>query len=351
MVSLFERCSPSVVHINTSTLRRGFHLDLEEIPTGAGSGFAWDTKHIVTNYHVIKGAHSATVVLSDHTSYEAELVGAEPDCDLAVLRVRADTSGHPPLVPVERGRSSNLHVGQRVLAIGNPFGLDQTLTSGIVSGLGREMKGISGRTIRGVVQTDAAINPGNSGGPLFNARGRLIGVNTMIASSSGNFAGVGFAIPVDTVERVVKQLILYGRTRKAYLGVTLVPDHITKQWSQSVHGGLKGVLVLDVMRGGPADRAGLRQTLRRRDGVVPGDEILAVNGAEVHSVERLMEAVEACSIGDSVEIVYRRLGERGAGEVRAAVQLEEKPKEPAIQVGERGQGAVLVTEPPARSRL
>jgi len=345
-----------VVHINTSTStlrQRGLYLDLEEIPQGAGSGFAWDTRHIVTNYHVIKDADSATVVLSDHSSYEAELVGAEPDCDLAVLRLRADKSGNqPPLVPVERGRSSTLHVGQRVLAIGNPFGLDQTLTSGIVSGLGREMKGVSGRTIRGVVQTDAAINPGNSGGPLFNARGRLIGVNTMIASTSGNFAGVGFAIPVDTVERTVRQLIQYGRTRKAYLGVTIVPDHITRRWSQSVQGGLKGALVLDVIRGSPADRAGLRQTLRRRDGVVPGDEVLAFNGAEVHSAESLLDAVEACSIGDEVEIVYRRHDDRrGAGEKRATVQLEEKPTEPARRVGDYGQGGMLVTEPSARSRL
>eukprot|EP00929_Paragymnodinium_shiwhaense_P044585 TRINITY_DN22852_c0_g1_i2.p1 TRINITY_DN22852_c0_g1~~TRINITY_DN22852_c0_g1_i2.p1 ORF type:complete len:424 (+),score=67.68 TRINITY_DN22852_c0_g1_i2:45-1316(+) len=307
-VKVFEHCCSSVVHINTFAEQeayrmvpgRGFghlQLDLQEIPQGSGSGFAWDSEHIVTNFHVIKDADRATVTLSDHTSCEASLVGVEPDCDLAVLRLERPAKGSeskkvPALTPLARGRSSNLHVGQKVLAIGNPFGLDQTLTSGIVSGLGREMKGVSGRTIRGLIQTDAAINPGNSGGPLLNAKGVLVGVNTMIASPSGAFAGVGFAIPIDAVTRVVQQIVKYGHTKKAYFGVYCVPDQITRRLATQIPGGLEGVLALQIEPGSPAAEAGVRPTVQTRNGIRLGDEVVAFNGKKVTSVENLMETVE-----------------------------------------------------------
>jgi len=332
-VALFERCSASVVHINTfvegMVRTRGLHFDLQEIPAGTGSGFLWDHEHVVTNFHVIKDADRATIVLADGTSCEATLVGVEPDCDLAVLRIKSAEGRN--LVPLERGRSSNLHVGQRVFAIGNPFGLDQTLTNGIVSGLGREMRGVTGRTIRGLVQTDAAINPGNSGGPLLDARGRLIGVNTMIASPSGAFAGVGFAIPVDNVVRVVQQLVKWGHTKHAYLGVFLAPDHIKQQVSRQLRHqnivGIEGALVVNVEPGSPAESAGLKPTYQTRRGLVFGDEILAVSGKVVSTVEQLLDVVESHGIGDSVEVRFRRRsGADDPGEVRTAkVRLSERP--------------------------
>lgn len=335
-VSLFERCSASVVHINTSIEKRvlvpgqgGYHLNLQEIPQGQGSGFLWDSQHVVTNYHVIKDAEKAVIVLADNTHCEATLVGAEPDCDLAVLKVGSSRSSpRQSLQPLERGRSGNLHVGQRVYAIGNPFGLDQTLTSGIVSGLGREVRGVNGNTIRGVIQTDAAINPGNSGGPLLDARGRLIGVNTMIASPSGAFSGVGFAIPVDTVVRVVQQLVQYGRMRHAYLGVYCAPDHVAKRISNELRdGGLTGVLVLNIEPESPADKAGLRPTSRMRDGIRLGDEIIEVNGKKVSSAEELTETVNSYNIGDEVELLCGRRGEQDSMKTfRTKVKLTERPR-------------------------
>eukprot|EP00928_Gymnodinium_smaydae_P024777 TRINITY_DN19950_c0_g2_i1.p1 TRINITY_DN19950_c0_g2~~TRINITY_DN19950_c0_g2_i1.p1 ORF type:complete len:462 (+),score=95.93 TRINITY_DN19950_c0_g2_i1:38-1387(+) len=338
-VALFEKCSASVVHINTFVEKqgyfrsgRGYRLDLQEIPQGTGSGFMWDREHVVTNFHVIKDADKAMVVLSDHTTLEASLVGAEPDADLAVLKLKRPVNGgQPSLKPLDRGRSNNLHVGQKVFAIGNPFGLDQTLTSGIVSGLGREMKGVTGRTIRGLVQTDAAINPGNSGGPLLDARGRLIGVNTMIASPSGAFAGVGFAIPVDTVVRIVQQLVQFGRTKHAYLGLFCVPDHVKRRFSQQLkqndQAPLEGVLVLNVEPESPADKAGIQPCLETRRGIKLGDEILAVDGRPVATVDDLLAAIEERSVGDEVGIAYRRRDQAGgaARNLRATVRLDERP--------------------------
>jgi len=327
-----------VVHINTFVKEqgivrgmRGFHLDMQEIQQGTGSGFLWDSQHVVTNYHVIKDADRATVVLSDHTSIEASLVGAEPDCDLAVLKVVSPkATSQPELKPLSRGMSGNLHVGQKVFAIGNPFGLDQTLTSGIVSGLGREMRGVTGRLMRGLVQTDAAINPGNSGGPLLDAKGRLIGVNTMIASPSGAFAGVGFAIPVDTVVRIVSQIMKYGKAKHPYLGVFLAPDHVTQKLSSQLkrqgQKGLEGVLVLNVEPGSPADQAGLRPSYQTQRGVQLGDEILAINGKKVSAAEDLMAAVEEKDIGAFVEVTIQRHSSSSSPQVsRTTVKLSERP--------------------------
>jgi len=236
-VSLFKRCAPSVVHIKSVVATtNAYTLDIMEIPRGSGTGFCWDNGpaggHIVTNYHVIQPmldagrAGRAKVTLADNTVLDASLVGVEPSKDLAVLRIESPERGRfqRGLHPILLGSSSSLLVGQKVLAIGNPFGLDQTLTAGLISGLGREIRGVAGNTIRGLIQTDAAINPGNSGGPLLDSSGRLIGVNTMIFSTSGSWAGIGFSIPSDTVRRVVNQLIRFGKVRKVGLGVSALPD-------------------------------------------------------------------------------------------------------------------------------
>lgn len=347
-VALFEGCSASVVHINTSIQKEvlvhgglGYHLDLQEIPRGSGSGFVWDEQHVVTNFHVIQNADRAVVTLSDHVACEASVVGVEPDSDVAVLKINVGKKGKP-LVPLTRGTATNLQVGQRVLAIGNPFGLDQTLTSGIVSGLGRELKGVSGRIIRRLIQIDAAINPGNSGGPLLDGRGRLIGVNTMIASPSGVFSGVGFAIPVDTVARVVQQLILYGRTKRAYMGVVCAPDHVGAQISRSLGRKFDGVLILNTEPHGPADKAGLRPTQQTLRGIKVGDEILAINGKHVSTVEALMGVVEEHSVGDTVEVTFRRFEAGHIHEGKISIKFADRPGH-VNRHDQSGQGQTWVT--------
>ncbi len=209
-ISLFKQASPSVVHITAITVQRDFFsLNLYQIPEGTGSGFVWDTNgNIITNFHVIQNADAAQVTLADQSAWKARRVGAAPDKDLAVLRIDAPANR---LKAIPLGTSKDLQVGQRVFAIGNPFGLDQSLTTGVISALGREIESVTRRPIQGVIQTDAAINPGNSGGPLLDSAGRLIGVNTAIYSPSGGSAGIGFAIPADTVNRIVPELIRYGK--------------------------------------------------------------------------------------------------------------------------------------------
>ena len=226
-IELFRNASPSVVYITSIALRRNlFSLNVYEIPQGTGSGFIWD-KHgrVVTNYHVISDANRIEVTLADQSTWKGVMVGAAPDQDIAVLQISAPTA---KLRPITIGESDDLHVGQKVFAIGNPFGLDQTLTTGIVSALGREISSATGRTIHDVIQTDAAINPGNSGGPLLDSAGRLIGVNTAIYSPSGGSAGVGFAVPVSEVNRVVPQIISNGRIIRPGLGVSLANKSLTR---------------------------------------------------------------------------------------------------------------------------
>ena len=217
-IELFRLSSPSVVYITRLAMRRDrFSLNMFEIPQGTGSGFVWNNLgHIITNFHVVQGTSSLRITLADNSEWDARVVGVSPDQDLAVLFINAPRTR---LKPIAIGQSANLQVGQRVFAIGNPFGLDQTLTTGIISALGREIDGVSGRKISGVIQTDAAINPGNSGGPLLDSAGRLIGVNTAIFSPSGSNAGIGFAVPVDTVNRVAPQLIRHGRVIRPGLGI------------------------------------------------------------------------------------------------------------------------------------
>ncbi len=295
-ISLFEEAAPSVAFINTSNYRQNYWTsDISEIPRGSGTGFVWDKQgHIVTNFHVIEDADKATVTLSDQSTWKADLVGYAPEKDLAILKISAPRN---KLVPIPLGESADLMVGQSVYAIGNPFGLDQTLTTGIISALGREIKSRSGIPIRDVIQTDAAINPGNSGGPLLDSQGKLIGVNTAIFSPSGAYAGIGFSIPVDQVSWVVPDLIKYGKVKRLSLGVEFWPqNYITRA-------GIEGAVVLSVQEGSVAERAGLVPTRRNRRGqIVLGDIIVRINKEEIKTSSDLTLALERFKGGDTVAV-------------------------------------------------
>jgi S1-C subfamily serine protease len=298
-IEVFKRAAPSVVHITSLVARRDrMSLDVTEIPQGTGSGFIWDTAgHVVTNNHVIAGADGANITLDDGTTYAAKLVGQEMTKDLAVLKIDAPPS---KLRAIAVGSSANLQVGQKVLAIGNPFGLDHSLTTGVISGLEREIKSASDRTIFGVIQTDASINPGNSGGPLLDGGGNLIGINTAIYSPTGANAGIGFAVPVDTINSIVPELIKYGKVKRPGLGINIWPN----KYGQRT---IDGVLIRDVMPGGPADAAGLIGLSRTPDGrFVVGDIIVGIGGTEIHDVNDLYKALDAYRVGDSVDVIVQR---------------------------------------------
>ena len=302
-IELFREVSPSVVYITTLAERVNFWTQsVTEIPAGTGSGFLWDDEgHVVTNFHVVQSASGAVVSLSGHRSYKATLVGSAPQYDVAVLRIGAPRD---QLKPIPLGTSHDLLVGQKVFAIGNPFGLDQTLTTGIVSALGRSIQSVSGRPIEDVIQTDAAINPGNSGGPLLDSSGRLIGVNTAIYSPSGSSAGIGFAVPVDTVNRVVPQLISHGQVVRPQLGVRL-DDRLSAYLTREL--GVEGVVIIQVTPNSPAEAAGLRGTERDADGsIVAGDIIQAVDGVPVRSVDELTAVLEKRKVGDTVSLSILR---------------------------------------------
>ena len=301
-VELFRRTSPSVVYITTLERQALGFFDVGEVPRGTGSGFVWDREgHVVTNFHVIQGASSARVTLHDQSAWPAALVGVAPDHDLAVLRIQAPAER---LTPVQVGTSRDLQVGQKVFAIGNPFGLDFTLTTGIVSALGRTIPAMTGRKIEDVIQTDAAINPGNSGGPLLDSAGRLVGVNTQIASPSGASAGIGFAVPVDTVNRVVPEVIAHGRVIRPRRGIAAAPEWVLRR------AGVEGVLVMSVAQGSAAARAGLRGTTRTEDGaLVLGDVVQGLGRRKVASLDDLYGALEEHRPGDTVTLRVLR-GER-----------------------------------------
>lgn len=304
-IELFSNASPSVVFITKLSVRMDpFRRNAMTIPEGTGSGFVWDDQgHIVTNFHVIAGADGARVTMADQTVYPAELVGAHPAKDIAVLRIDAPAESLRPL-PV--GTSNDLRVGQRAFAIGNPFGLDHTLSAGVISGLGREIMSIGRRPIQGVIQTDAAINPGNSGGPLLDSAGRLIGMNTAIYSPSGTNAGIGFAVPVDTVNSIVPQLISKGRVQRAGLGVQIDEGQLGQRL------GVRGALILGVVPGTGAARAGLIPTQRdaRSGRILLGDVIVAIDGETVADNLDLYRVLDRHEPEDTVSVTVVRNNQR-----------------------------------------
>jgi S1-C subfamily serine protease len=309
-IAVFETVSPSVVHITNIAVRRdAFTMDITEIPQGTGSGFVWDRDgHIVTNFHVIQAGDAFAVTLADQSEWEATVVGIAPEKDLAVLRIKAP---RPRLTPLTRGVSRTLLVGQRVLAVGNPFGLDHSLTVGVVSALGRELRSPNGRRIRDVIQTDAAINPGNSGGPLLDSAGRLVGVNAAIYSPSGASAGIGFAVPVDTVSRLVPQLIARGRAVQVGIGITFIPERYNARL------GVEGVAIAEVAPGGPGARAGLEGARVTESGrVVLGDRIVAIDGKPVRNEDDVRDAFDAAGVGAELRLTVARRQQRRDVRVR-----------------------------------
>jgi S1-C subfamily serine protease len=302
-IEVFRRVADSVVFVTNERIQPGMRgLDATTIPQNTGSGIVWnELGHILTNFHVIQHGNSFSVTLKDGSTHPAEVVGWDPNKDLAVLKIEANPAR---LAPAERGRSAELIVGQKVLAIGNPFGLDHTLTVGIISALGREMQSIAGTIVEDVIQTDALINPGNSGGPLLDSAGRMIGVNTQIISPSGHSAGIGFAVPVDTVVRIVPQLIEHGRVQRAGFGIRILPDAYPRQW------GVRGVVVREVNPKSPAHRAGLRSMQVDRRGTVTGyDLITAVEDDAIRGYNDLYQALDGRKAGEEVTITYVREGE------------------------------------------
>ena len=314
-IALFEQARASVVYISTRQQVRDFWTrNVFSVPRGTGSGFVWDEAgHVVTNFHVIQGASEATVRLADGRDYRAGLVGVSPSHDIAVLRIGVGFK-RPPPVPL--GTSADLRVGQKVFAIGNPFGLDWTLTTGIVSALDRSLPSENGPTIDHLIQTDAAINPGNSGGPLLDSAGRLIGITTAIFSPSGASAGIGFAVPVDTVNRVVPQIISDGRYIRPDLGVQM-DEGLNRRLSEMLKA--EGVFVLRVRPGSAAEQAGLVAAQFTADGnFVPGDVIVSVDGKAVTGVGELLGRLDDYKVGDTVRLTVLRGGAR----IEVAVTLQ-----------------------------
>jgi S1-C subfamily serine protease len=315
LINLYSEVSSSVVNIGVLTRTGG----------GTGSGFVLDGEgHIVTNNHVVEGAEQIVVSFADDTTAEAELVGADVDSDLAVIQVSVAPS---LLRPLELGDSSTLRVGQRAIAVGNPFGLEQTMTAGIISALGRVVQQETGFSLPQLIQTDAAINPGNSGGPLLDSQGRVIGVNTFIFSRSGSSSGVGFAVPVNTVKRVAPALIATGRYADPWLGISgmSVTPVLAEAWALPAE---RGVLLRSVVEGGPAAKAGLRasdQQVERDGELVPtgGDIIVAIDDEVVQEMDDLVISLAQTVVGQSVTLEVVRAGET----LSIEVVLEERPSE------------------------
>jgi 2-alkenal reductase len=291
-IELFRTAAPSVAYITTEQYRFNPFAGGIVGQKGAGSGFVWDTAgHIVTNFHVIEGANTVFVALDSGEPRPARVIGGAPEYDIAVVKLR---DVPPNLTPLPIGVSKTLQVGQATYAIGNPFGLSRTLTTGIISALERKLPTAGGREVRGVIQTDAAINPGNSGGPLIDSSGRLIGVTSAILSESGAFAGIGFAIPVDLVNRVVPQIISSGRAPRPGIGIVAADERVAAQL------GIRGVPVLAVGPGTPAEQAGLRGFDQRTGR--PGDIIIAVNRKPVESVADFATILDEVGVGNTVTL-------------------------------------------------
>ena len=299
-IAVFSNASPSVAFVTTTLLRRQmFSMNVMETPRGSGTGLIWDKDGlIVTNFHVIAGASRIIITLQSGQSYDADIVGTAPEKDIALLRINAPDE---VLKPMTLGDSKALSVGRKVLAIGNPFALDTTLTVGVVSALGREIKAANNRTIKDVIQTDAAINPGNSGGPLLNSLGQLIGVNTAIYSPSGASAGIGFAIPINTVKDLIPQLLQYGKLYRPVLGIETLTDY----WAKRL--GVKGIALLSVKPGLAADQAGMVGVREDNRGQIHlGDVIIAIDGQPVTNEDSLLTALESFAPGDKVKVTSLR---------------------------------------------
>ena len=300
-IAVFRRAAPSAVFVSqlktVFDYLRGQALD---VPAGSGSGFVWDDKgHIVTNFHVVQGAKRVTVTLEDQHTYNATIVGVEPRKDIAVLHIDAP---HEKLHPIFHGdKPPELVVGQKTIAIGNPFGLDHTLTTGIVSALGREVQGVGGVTIHDMIQTDAAINPGNSGGPLLNSAGELIGMNTMIFTKSGEWAGIGFAVPARYILRIVPQIIKTGRAQQVGLGIQIDPRGRLERRL-----GIRGVVVLDVIPGSPAAKAGLVGIQRTPGGFEIGDVIVGIDNKPITDYDQLYNTLDGRKPGEKVKVRVAR---------------------------------------------
>lgn len=305
-IEVYEKVNKSVVNVTTRRIEVDEFFFLAVPSEGSGSGFVIDELgHILTNYHVIEEANELIVTLYNGQQYIAKLVGVDPNNDLAVIKIKI-----PPnkLIPAKFGSSQGLKVGQKVLAIGNPFGLDRTLTTGVISSLGRSIKSRSGRLIKGIIQTDAAINPGNSGGPLLNSQGQVIGINTAIVSSVGQSSGVGFAIPINTVKRIIKDLIVHGYVVRPNIGILQVYE--TGQ----------GLLIAQLEPGGPAQGAGLRgpRLVISRSGLIEfrsidrsyADMIVAIDGKQVNTLDELLEYIESKNPGDVVKVSVIRQNKR-----------------------------------------
>jgi S1-C subfamily serine protease len=299
-IGVFKSVAPSTVFVTQTRVVVDYIAGTaQEVPAGSGSGFVWDDKgHVVTNFHVVDGARSLNVTFHDQETYEAKVVGLEPRKDIAVIKVEA-----PPklLVPIKPAKGTQLEVGQKAIAIGNPFGLDHTLTTGVISAIGRQVQGAGGVTIRDMIQTDAAINPGNSGGPLIDSTGQLIGMNTMIYSKTGASAGIGFAVPVATIARIVPQIIKTGRAEQVGLGIGIDPNQRLER-----RAGVRGVIVLSVPAGSPAAAAGLRGISQTNRGISLGDVIVGVDDMRVETFDDLYGALDAHKPDDVVKVTVLR---------------------------------------------
>jgi len=321
-ISIYRQVGPGVVNVTSVVIQRDFFYN--PIPReGAGSGSIIDTSgHILTNHHVIRDSTKLEVTLSDGSKWPARFVGADPDSDLAVIKIDAPKE---KLTVIPTGDSSRLKVGQKVLAIGNPFGLGQTLTTGIISSLGRSIRSEAGVLIQDVIQTDAAINPGNSGGPLLDSTGKIIGINSAIISPTGASVGIGFAVPVNTAKRILPDLIKKGHVSYPWIGVSVYP--LIPEFAEYL--GLKvkrGAVISEIIKGGPADRAGLRggdRQVQVGNSLIPvgGDVVVEIDGEKVTSSDDLIRIIREHRPGESVELKILRKGESS----RIKVTLGEKP--------------------------
>lgn len=299
-IAVFKNVGPSVVFVtNKKLMRQRFSMNVMELPRGSGTGFVWhESGLILTNYHVIHGSDKITITLGSGKIYEAEIVGIAPEKDVALLKIDAPSED---LTPIPLGDSASLSVGRKVLAIGNPFSLDTSLSVGVVSALGREIKSVSNRTIKDVIQTDAAINPGNSGGPLLNSMGELVGVNTAIYSPSGANAGIGFAIPVNTLKRIIPQLIEHGKLNRPIMGVETLTDY----WARRLR--VKGIAILSVRKGLAAEKAGMIGVREdNRGNIHLGDVIIAINDQPVTNEDSLLSLLEGFEPGNTVKVTTLR---------------------------------------------